>query len=1046
MPPAVADTNRPRSLTDSLDQSIPGAFPANTAQTSSTQQSLLQAVHARRAEYTKPREIRIKVGTWNVASFRGTEKDIGGWFVDGRGVTEALAGLAVTALNDESHNGENTSGRVSLDNNETEGVIQQEARSTRKESTLPKGDPGLVPGGEEIGLYAIGLQEIVDINSPAEALRPYTDPTTANKFKSALHNALPSGYQPVAEQQLIGLLLLIYASPSVFPEVKSVSTTSVGTGLMGYMGNKGAVTTRLVLGETTRLVFVNCHLAAGVERGALERRNWDAQQIMVRTRFDPIVDSLGVIQATGERIGDEDFAFWFGDLNYRLVGMPGDDVRRLLMLHTRNEYDIGRYSTSRDGGQRAESASSTRSQDGKDAENTSVGSSISTSPTSTSNSDDRSSQKDEDSTTLDPTSLQATISSLLPHDELHEQMNTRKAFYDGWREGRIHFMPTYKYDVGTVGIFDSSEKRRCPSWCDRILYRTRREKLAFDARIQEEGVARKRDEEMKARGMDKASEDEDVLFDYDPDKDGDGYDEFADTEPEAVTTKEGFEDEISLEYYTSHQRVLSSDHKPLTAVFGLKYEAVVPDLKAKVHQEVARELDRAENEGRPNITLIVDPIHGRSGAESTDDDAEPFEGVNFGSVRYADTKRRTITIANTGRVPATIHFVDRPVGQGQSAGVTPRWLSIRFDRDPDPPKTGRSDVYTIEPGDTCSVELTLQVNGIDHVRSLNAGSSTLEDILVLRVENGPDHFLPVRSRWLHSSFGHSIGKLIRIPEGGIRKLQHQRPNAGGGRDGGEADAVMWSAPRELFRLTESVEDLVERSIAEWDMTGHDGEKAPWEAHAGWPFIEESWVLMDRSKREALKSKVHEALDCDESFDSAFEAETPALHRVEILAETLLHFLHSLQDGVVTEGLWTKLEHDMAARERAKQRLSLEDERTSTLEVLSSAPAHNISFVLLTSMLARVANEIRSTFKPSETPRTSAEVPTPSKVAARKGTLSKDPAVARRQMVERSLAAIFAEAVIRVPDRSHTKEKERKASEERRVRVVEVFVTGGDTVV
>lgn len=36
--------------------------------------------------------------------------------------------------------------------------------------------------------------------------------------------------------------------------------------------------------------------------------------------------------------GDEDFAFWFGDLNYRLDSMPAEDVRRLLMLHTRNEY------------------------------------------------------------------------------------------------------------------------------------------------------------------------------------------------------------------------------------------------------------------------------------------------------------------------------------------------------------------------------------------------------------------------------------------------------------------------------------------------------------------------------------------------------------------------------------------------------------------------------------------------------------------------------------------------------------------------------------
>ena len=205
---------------------------------------------------------------------------------------------------------------------------------------MPKNDHASVPGDDDISLYVLGLQEVVDISSAAEALRPYTDPATAAKFKAAMQYHLPQGYQLVAEQQLIGLLILVYASPTIAPEVRCVSTTSVGTGLMGYMGNKGAVTARIVLGETTRLVFINSHLAAGADKASLERRNWDAAQIVSRTKFDPITDPLGLTQPSVEGIGDEDFAFWVGDLNYRLGGMPGDDVRRILMLHTRNEYDL----------------------------------------------------------------------------------------------------------------------------------------------------------------------------------------------------------------------------------------------------------------------------------------------------------------------------------------------------------------------------------------------------------------------------------------------------------------------------------------------------------------------------------------------------------------------------------------------------------------------------------------------------------------------------------------------------------------------------------
>src|ERR1700712_2503352 len=194
------------SSVDKLESHIPGAFPPPSPYEPtpySTQQSLFQALHTRRADFTRPKKIRIKVGTWNVAAMKGTEKDIGGWFIDGKGIEETLAGFGVSDQ-DQIPTFE-----------KRESVEDQEARRTKKESTLPKNDPGAVPGGTDIGLYVLGLQEVIDVNSPVEALRPVTDPTAANRFKTALEYALPAGYTLIAEQQLIGLLLLIYASSSV---------------------------------------------------------------------------------------------------------------------------------------------------------------------------------------------------------------------------------------------------------------------------------------------------------------------------------------------------------------------------------------------------------------------------------------------------------------------------------------------------------------------------------------------------------------------------------------------------------------------------------------------------------------------------------------------------------------------------------------------------------------------------------------------------------------------------------------------------------------
>lgn len=83
-------------------------------------------------------------------------------------------------------------------------------------------------------------------------------------------------------------------------------------GIMGYLGNKGSVSIRFVLHETS-FCFVCCHLASGGKQGDVLLRNFDAADILVRTRFPG-----GATQELPKKILDHDQVVLLGDLNYRI--------------------------------------------------------------------------------------------------------------------------------------------------------------------------------------------------------------------------------------------------------------------------------------------------------------------------------------------------------------------------------------------------------------------------------------------------------------------------------------------------------------------------------------------------------------------------------------------------------------------------------------------------------------------------------------------------------------------------------------------------------
>ncbi|EGY17591.1 type I inositol-1,4,5-trisphosphate 5-phosphatase CVP2 [Verticillium dahliae VdLs.17] len=68
---------------------------------------------------------------------------------------------------------------------------------------------------------------------------------------------------------------------------------------------------------------------------------------------------------------------------------------------------------------------------------------------------------------------QNNLAKLLERDQLLVARRRNPGFrLRAFEELPIKFAPTYKYDVGTDD-YDTSEKRRSPAWCDRLLYRGR---------------------------------------------------------------------------------------------------------------------------------------------------------------------------------------------------------------------------------------------------------------------------------------------------------------------------------------------------------------------------------------------------------------------------------------------------------------------------------------------------------------------------------------------------------------------------------------------
>ncbi|OBS57414.1 hypothetical protein A6R68_11460, partial [Neotoma lepida] len=219
-------------------------------------------------KYSKPKKIRVCVGTWNVnggKQFRSIafkNQTLTDWLLD----APKLAGI-------------------------------QEFQDKRSKPT---------------DIFAIGFEEMVELNA-GNIVNAST--TNQKLWAVELQKTISrdNKYVLLASEQLVGVCLFVFIRPQHAPFIRDVAVDTVKTGMGGATGNKGAVAIRMLF-HTTSLCFVCSHFAAG--QSQVKERNEDFVEIARKLSFP-----------MGRMLFSHDYVFWCGDFNYR-IDLPNEEIFR----------------------------------------------------------------------------------------------------------------------------------------------------------------------------------------------------------------------------------------------------------------------------------------------------------------------------------------------------------------------------------------------------------------------------------------------------------------------------------------------------------------------------------------------------------------------------------------------------------------------------------------------------------------------------------------------------------------------------------------------
>ncbi|GMH70934.1 hypothetical protein TrRE_jg13140 [Triparma retinervis] len=276
-----------------------------------------------------------------------------------------------------------------------------------------------------------------------------------------------------------------------------------------------------------------------------------------------------------------------------------------------------------------------------------------------------------------------------------------------------------------------------------------------------------------------------------------------------------------------------SDHKPVMATFTCRIKNINTTKRADVYSEVMRSLDKRENQSLPKVDL--DKVT-----------------IDFKSLYYDNKSMASITLTNTGTSNA--HW--RLVPKLEDEALCKEWVQVS-------PTFG-----LLVKGESCEINFSVQIDN-ETAMKLSNNDESLDDILILRLENGRDHYLTVSGKYARSCFGMGVRDLVLISEP-VRDV----PLDPKGRIDFEAShpPASLSVPKELWRIVDAIS---EKGLHEKDL-----------------FLTPGFA--------AEVKQIRECLDTNSDF---------GLFHIHSMAEVLVSFLASLSEPIVPSTLFPTLEID-----------------------------------------------------------------------------------------------------------------------------------------